>query len=70
MDNEIHIRSNNTGRYLNPGGSWSALRCDARNFLTAAAAKSWCVQAGLVDVEIVVVRNALICMRVPVGEDA
>jgi hypothetical protein len=69
MGNEIHIRSNTTGRYLEPDGSWSALRADARHFSTSAEAKIWCVQECLVNVEIVVVRDALICMRVPVSEN-
>ena len=68
MENEIHIRSRNTGRYWNPRGSWSALRRDARNFLTAAEAKNYCVQRGLMDAEIIVIRDALICMRIPVSE--
>jgi len=68
MENEIHIRSKLTGRYLNPGGSRSALRADARSFLAATEAKDWCVQARLVNVEIIVVRDALICMRIPVSE--
>jgi hypothetical protein len=69
MPNEVHIRSNSTGRYLNSDGRWSALRSDARDFLTATAAKNWCAETSLMNVEIVVVRDALICMRVPVGEE-
>lgn len=68
MPNEVHILSHTTGRYLNSGGSWSVLRCDARDFLTAVEAKDWCAQKRLVNVEVVVVRDALICMRVPVSE--
>jgi hypothetical protein len=68
MGNEIHIRSNSTGRYLDVKGRWSALRDNARHFPTATDAKDCCVQECLVNVEIVVVRDALICMRVPVGE--
>ena len=70
MPKEVRIRSSNTGRYLCANGSWSALRCDARDFLTTIEAKNWCVQKGLTSVEIVVVRDALICMRVPAGEEA
>ena len=69
MENQIHIRSKNTGRYWNSRGSWSALRSDARNFPSAAEAKSYCVQVHLVNAEIVIVRDALICMRVPVDEE-
>ena len=69
MDSQIHIRSKNTGRYLNPSGTWSGLRCDARKFLTAAEARSRCLQARLTNVEIVVIRDTLICMRVPVSEE-
>jgi hypothetical protein len=68
MENEIHVRSNNTGRYLSADGSWSALRRDARNFSTAAEAQKWCAGKRMANVEIVVVRDALICMRVPVTE--
>jgi hypothetical protein len=70
MENEIHIRSKNTGRYWSSGGSWAALRCDARNFPTTAEAKTYCLEARLTNAEIVVVRDALICMRVPVSEEA
>ena len=66
MENEIHVRSRNTGRYLNQGGTWSGLRSDARTFPTTAEARSCCAQARLMNVEIVVVRDALICMRFPV----
>jgi hypothetical protein len=69
MGNEIHIRSKNTGRYWNSRGSWSALRRDAHNFPTAAEAQSYGVKARLVNAEIIVVRDALICMRVPVTEE-
>ena len=69
MENGIHIRSNHTGRYLNPAGSWSPLRADARLFPTAIEARDWCVQAKLAHVEIVVVRDALIYLRVPVREE-
>lgn len=68
MQNEVHIRSNATGRYLNQGGSWSAPRHSARTFLTVSEAKDWCVQERLANVEIIVVRDALVCMRVPLGE--
>jgi hypothetical protein len=68
MDNEIHIRSNTTGRYLDSSGRWSALRDNARHFPTAAEARNCCVAERLANVEIVVVRDALICMRVPVAE--
>jgi hypothetical protein len=67
---DLYIRSNNTGRYLNSGGTWSALRCNARDFLTASAAKNWCIQQCLLDVEIFVVRDDLVCMRVPVHASA
>lgn len=70
MGNEIHIRSNATGRYLDPDGRWSARRDNARHFPTSADARDWCAQECLVNVEIVVVRDALICMRVPVGENS
>jgi len=68
MGNEIHIRSNTTGRYLDPNGRWTALRDNACHFPTAADARKCCVQKRLANVEIVVVRDALICMRVPVSE--
>jgi hypothetical protein len=70
MENEIHIRSKNTGRYWNHRGSWSALRRDARNFSTAAEARDYCIETRVADAEIVVFRDALICMRVPVSEKA
>ena len=65
MQNEIHIRSHATGLYLKADGEWSEIR-RARHFLTAADAKEWCAQHQLTNVEIVVVRDALICMRVAV----
>jgi hypothetical protein len=70
MENEIHIRSKNTGRYWSSRGSWSALRSDALNFPTTAEAKTCCLEARLANAEIVVIRDALICMRVPVSEEA
>jgi hypothetical protein len=68
MENGIHVRSKHTGRYLNSGGSWSALRSDARLFPTAIEARNWCVQAKLANVEIVIFRDALIYLRVPMFE--
>ena len=65
MENEIHIRSKNTGRYLNQAGTWSGQRSDAREFPTMVEAQNWCAQARLMNVEVVVFRDALICMRVP-----
>jgi len=70
MHNEIHIRSSNTGRYLNPDGSWSALRHGALQFGTMSEAKDWCAQEHLVNVEIVVVRDSLVCMKVSLSEGA
>ena len=69
MGNEVHIRSRNTKRYLNPDDAWSGLRCDARTFSTTEEAREWCVRKRLTNVEIVVVRDALICMRVPVSDE-
>ena len=68
MENQIHVRSKDTGHYLRSDGSWSALRVGARTFSTAMDARSWCAQAGVANVEIIVVRDALVCMRVPIGE--
>ncbi len=68
MQNDVHIRSNTTGRYLNPNGSWSGVRNDSLKFLTVTEAKGWCTAEQLVDVEIVVIRDSLICMRISVGE--
>jgi hypothetical protein len=69
VQNDVHIRSRTTGRYLNPTGSWSALRSNSLKFLTVTEARNWCGQEQLVNVEIVVVRDALICMRISIGED-
>ena len=69
MLNEIYIRSNATGRYLNASGSWSALRSDSRKFGTISEAKEWCVLNQLADVELVVVRDSLVCMRVAMGRE-
>ncbi len=66
MENEVHICLKNTARYLNHGGVWSGRRSDARKFPTTAEARSWCAEARLMNVEIVVIRDALICMRLPV----
>jgi len=68
MENEILIRSHSTGRYFNPHGSWSGVRASARAFPTVADARSCSVEAGLDNAEIVVVRQGLICMRVPIEE--
>ena len=57
------------GRYLKSGGKWCVLRQDARKFLTILEAKSGCIQEQLENVEIVVVRDELLCMRVPLNED-
>ncbi len=67
MGNEVHIRSRNTGRYWHASGGWTALRHQARNFSTITDAKDWCVQERLVNIEIIVLRDALMCMRVPLG---
>jgi hypothetical protein len=68
MDKDVHIRSHATGRYLTLEGGWSALRSDSRRFPTVIAARDWCVQEGLLGVEVVVVRDDLVCMRVPLSE--
>ena len=68
VQNDVHIRSHATGRYLKPTGNWSARRNDSLKFPTVTEAKDWCVREQLVNVEIVVVRDALICMRISVGE--
>jgi len=68
MQNEIYVRSNVNGHYLETGGRWSVRRNNARKFLTVSEARDWCVQEGLVNVEIVVVRDALVCMRVALAE--
>jgi hypothetical protein len=66
MENEIFIRSHSTGRYLSARGKWSGVRSSARAFPTVADAKSCSVEAGLDNAEIVIVREGLICMRVPI----
>jgi hypothetical protein len=66
--NDIHVRSQTTGRYLNADGSWSALRTGSMKFPTIRGARDWCVEGHLVNVEIVVVRDALVCMRVALAE--
>ena len=68
MKNDVYIRSYSTGRYLMPLGGWSAVRTSAREFLSLSAARDWCVEGRLINVEIVVVRDELLCMRVPVQE--
>jgi hypothetical protein len=65
MDNEVHIRSHTTARYLHASGGWTALRIHARKFATISHARDWCVQERLVNIEIVVVRDALLCLTVP-----
>jgi hypothetical protein len=70
VQNEVHIRSNATGGYLNSNGSWSAVRSGAHDFLTVSTANKWCATHQLLDVEIVVVRESLICLRVPVHDGA
>jgi hypothetical protein len=70
MASEVHIRSTATGRYLSGDRGWSARHCEARNFHNAAEARDWCIQERLANVEIVFVRDALVCMRVPVTEDS
>ena len=68
MENNVHIRSSTS--QWHGADDWNDLRENARDFLTVSAARDWCVQQGMVNVEIVVVRNALICMRIPLGERA
>lgn len=68
MANEIHIRSNATGRYLNVDGAWRSPRGSARQFLSAAEAQEWCSTHGLANVEIIIVRDSLVCMRFPIPE--
>jgi hypothetical protein len=68
MQNDVHVRSQVTGLYLNSRGSWSALKA-ARKFLTINDAKDWCAQEQPEKVEIVVVRDSLVCMRVPVAQE-
>jgi hypothetical protein len=70
MASEVHIRSIATGRYLSADREWSTRHVGARNFQSAAEARDWCIQERLANVEIVFVRDALVCMRVPVTEDA
>jgi hypothetical protein len=68
MSNDVYIRSRTSARYLTAGGSWTASRKGSRNFLTVTLARDWCVQEALMNIEIVVVRENLICMRVPIGQ--
>ena len=68
MNNEVHIRSCSTGRYWNASGAWTALRRQARKFSTITEARDCCVQEHLVNIEIVVLRGELMCMRVPFNE--
>lgn len=71
MDHEIYIRSKNTGRYLNAAGAWSGLRSDALKFDTAREAVAHCDRRHLVNIEIVLVRDALIHSSVPlIGNSA
>ncbi len=69
MPSEIHIRSIATGRYLSADRKWSSRPVEARIFHTATEARDWCVKEQLANVEIVFVRDALVCMRVPISEE-
>jgi hypothetical protein len=68
MDKEIYIHSHTTGRYLDNDGNWSTRRSNGRQFPTISEARDWCVQENVTNAEILVVRDALVCMRVPLGE--
>ena len=68
MQNEVYIRSNTTKHFLDFSGSWCLHRHDARQFLTISAARHWCVDEGLVDVEIYVVYGDVVTMTLPVRE--
>ena len=70
MDSEVHIRSYTTGRYLHAAGGWTALRYHARRFCNVTEARDWCVRERLVNIEIIILRNSLLSMRVPVDERA
>jgi hypothetical protein len=52
---------------LDGNGQWCGVKAGARNFVTISAARDCCALQVVDNVEIVVVRDALVCLRISIN---